>query len=275
VGGIGGGQALTLKRAPGFSADPNELTIMDEPGEPLYQEDRNALPVTREQVLAMALGPPASSIRVRRLEDGRNAIVTGRQRTKSAAVANAIGCGVRYKGTLASVKEAIAEFRKDADFVARVTTLMRGTPRRLKCDPANDSIANVRGMMATENLLAQEENKRAVIRALQEDVTQFEVPIEMAAERRGISVATAKRWLKVDLSAPAGKPKTRGPATRPSARRIKAVSVYFRGAVENDLRLIGEAIAWTSGEIPDDYMLEKFPFLAETLKPKAKGKAVA
>ncbi|HVZ88048.1 MAG TPA: hypothetical protein VHG72_13840 [Polyangia bacterium] len=272
-----GGQALDLQRASGWSADPNELVIIDTPGDPLYQKERNDLPITRDAVLAIAIGPPASSIRVRRLPDGRHAVATGRQRTKAAAVANSIGCGIKYAppdGGLKSVHQAIAEFKEDADFVTRITTLMKGTPRRLSALPANDSVANVRGMIATENALAQAESREAQIRALQEDVNTFEVPIEIAAARRGLKVSTAKRLLKVDLSAPRGEPKTRGKATRPSAKIAKAIAAHI--AANQDGLPVGLATLakFFAGEATAAELAESIPGLAAVLGAKGeKAKA--
>lgn len=213
-------EALNAPRAQAFSVDPNDVVIIDTPGHPLYQRERNELPVTREQVVAMAMGPPASSLRLRRLEDGKSGVAAGRQRTKSACVANAIGCGEAYRGSLASVKGAIAEFKKDADFVERVTTLMRGRPRRLTAEAANGEIAAVRGMIATENAFVQGESQTAVIRALQEDVNEFEIPIEVAAQRRGLKLSTAKKYLTRDLSRPFKKP-SRGIARGPGKTAIR------------------------------------------------------
>ena len=184
---MAGGQALVAQRAPAFSFDPNDLVIIDTPGDPLYQRDRNELPVTRDAVIAIALGPPASSLRVRRLPDGRSAVATGRQRTKAALVANAIGAGVKYKGSLPAVKAAIAEFKKDPEFVERVTGLMRNRPIRLAALAANADIASVRGMIATENALAQAESKRAVIAAIQEDVRKYDIPVALVTQSSAAS----------------------------------------------------------------------------------------
>lgn len=272
MGGSGGGQALDAKRTPAFSFEPNQLVIIDKPGDPLYQRDRNELPVSREQVLAIALGPPASSIRVRRLEDGTAAVAAGRQRVKSAAVANAIGCGIAYTGKLASVKAAIAEYKKDADFVQHVTTLMRGRPRCLTAQAANDSIANVRGMIATENALAQVESKRAVIQGIQEDVREFEIPVAIVAARRGLKVSTVKRYLKVDLGKPIEKPKTRGKSTRPSAKRILAVVAKMEeAAVTDGINAMIDALRWAAGDTSEEDFFEDHG----EFKPAAKKKEAA
>ena len=219
------------------------------PGDPLYQKDRNELPVTRDAVIAIALGPPASSLRVRRLPDGRSAVATGRQRTKAALVANAIGAGVACccEASLA-VKAAIAEFKKDPEFAERVTGLMRNRPIRLAALAANADIASVRGMIATENALAQAESKRAVIAAIQEDVRKYDIPVALVAEQRGLTVGQVNRMLKVDLSAPAAKPKTRGKTTRPSAKVVKAVVAQLETGAWHRGRSRGARVCSTSGD---------------------------
>lgn len=260
---MAGTQSLDAVRTVAFSFDPNDLIIIDTPGHPLYQKDRNELPVSREAVIAIAIGPPASSLRVRRLEDGRNGVATGRQRTKAACVANAIGAGVPYTGTLRAIKEAIAEFKKDPEFVERVTTLMRNKPIRLSALAANAKIADVRGMIATENALAQAESKNATIAAVQEDVQKYDIPVNLVAEQRGLTVGQVKRMLKVDLSAPPAKPKARGKSTRPSAKRIKALA--SASGLPLPARL---ALEWAAGEHTDGEVALRLGIVDKTFAPK-------
>lgn len=265
------GQALDAQRAPAFSFDPNELVIIDTPGHPLYQKDRNELPVSREAVIAIAIGPPASSLRVRRLEDGRNGVATGRQRTKAACVANAIGAGVPYTGgTLRAVREAIAEFKKDPEFVERVTTLMRNKPIRLSALAANAKIADVRGMIATENALAQAESKNATIAAVQEDVQKYDIPVNLVAEQRGLTVGQVKRMLKVDLSAPAAKAKARGKSTRPSAKMLTDIADALRAADHDHDAVI--LLEFAAGKITIAEVIKEWPGLAAAV-PAKKAKA--
>lgn len=249
-------EALNAPRAQAFSVDPNDVVIIDTPGHPLCQRERNELPVTREQVIAIAMGPPASSVRLRRLEDGKSGVAAGRQRTKSACVANAIGCGEAYRGNLASVRGAIAEFKKDADFVERVTTLMRGRPRRLTAEAANGEIAAVRGMIATENAFVQSESQTAVIRALQEDVNEFEIPIEVAAQRRGLKLSTAKKYLTRDLSKPLKKP-SRGRARGPGKTAIRKWFTHEK--IESDYKVL---FGFLIGENTREEALHENPNLA-------------
>lgn len=214
-------EALNEKIRKVYSVDPGTVVIVDKPGHPLYQKERNAEPVTREKVLAIALGPPASSIRLRKADDGTSEVVTGRQRVKAACVANALGCGIPYEGGLPSVEEAIAELGKDNALVGRIVGLMAGTPRRLTAEPANQAIGDVRGMMATENAFAQGEARSAVIRALQQDVNNFEIPIEIAAERRGLKLSTARKYLRADPDVKPKKP-SRGKASGPGKTKIRS-----------------------------------------------------
>lgn len=251
-------EALREKIRKAYSVDPGTVRIVDKPGHPLYQKERNAEPVTRDKVLAMAHGPPASSIRLRKAEDGTSEVVTGRQRVKAACVANALGCGIPYEGGLSSVEEAISELGRDHELVGRLVMLMGSSPRRLTAEPANQAISEMRGMIATENAFAQGESRAAVIRQLQDDVNKFEVPLEVAAERRGLKLSTARKYLKVD---PDKKPKksSRGKASGPG--KVQLAKVYANPELDKCSTDYKVLIGWWLGKNTKDEVLKQHPDL--------------
>lgn len=257
---MAGTQALTASRTPAFSYDPNDLIISDTPGDPLYQKGRNELALTRDDVLAIATVGSPSSLKVRRRDDG-DYVVTGRQRTKAAAVANELGAGVRYTGSLASIRSAILEFAKDADLCKRLTVLMRNKPIRLIATSANHGDDGyVRTVMAVENAYSHGEQKMAIMRAVQEDAERFGNSPEMIATARRVPLSTIKRWLKTDLSKPATR-KPRGTSTRPSIAKIKKVMAAATGTLS-----VVKTLAWAIGEIDDAEFKERFPGCAKAFK---------
>lgn len=267
---MAGTQALRASRTPAFSYDPNDLKISEREGDPLYQRERNELAITRDDVLAIATAGTPSSLKVRRRDDG-DYIVTGRQRTKAAAVANELGAGVRYTGSLPAVRDAISEFAKDPDFCSRLTILMRNKSIRLVATSANHGDDNsVRTVMAIENAYAHGEAKAAIVRSVIEDSERFSHTAEMISLARKIPLSTVKRWIKKGLPQNGAKTQ-RAPSTRPNAKQLRAV---FDGMFGPDKVFAQEhyparvILGWVLGDVEKAQLIAEFPLARKALEKK-------
>jgi hypothetical protein len=197
--GKSGGQALEAQRAPAFSFDPNELTIITDKNDPLY-DHREALDVPRELVLDVAARGVFQAIGVRR-RDGESVVLFGKQRTKAAAVANALGAGVEYSGSLKAVKAAIAEMGADEKFSDRVKALMKGKAIRVPALARNSGEdVDARMMMRAENSHRRGDATLERIKAAQVAVEKHGDSPEDIAQAENVDVKTVRRWLAMDVS---------------------------------------------------------------------------
>src|SRR6185369_8617298 len=124
-----GQQALDAQRTPAFAFDPRDLVLVTDKRDPLF-DLRVFRPITREAVEDVAIRGVHTPIRVKRRGD-ESVVVMGRQRTKRAMVANHLGAGQSYTGSLKSVHDAISELGQDVEFVKRLTTFMGGRPIKI------------------------------------------------------------------------------------------------------------------------------------------------
>lgn len=257
---MAGTQALEAQRAPAFSYAPEDLTLVTDPRDPLYDRRVEGCAVPRERVLDVAIRGVHTPIQVRRRGDD-SVVIAGKQRTKAALVCNAIGAGVPYKGHVKAVKVAIEEFGADEDLVKKVTAFMRGKPIRVKAMAANsgdDSAARM--LMRSENAQRQDDAKADRIRDVQEEIEKYATPIAELAIAHGVSEQTIARWSKVDLSAPAAAKGKRGKATRPSAKKVRAV---YEALPEGDALRV--PVGWMLGEVSKADFLKACPDLAKAL----------
>lgn len=210
-------QALDAQRAPAFSFDPaTELTLITDPKHPLYDARVN-LPVERSMVLDVAARGVFQPIGVRRVGE-ESVVLFGRQRVKAAIVANALGAGARFpegKSVPTSVGVAIAEMSQDIELAERIKGLMAGKPIRVPAVARNagdDSAARM--MMKAENAHRRGDATVERIRAAQMAVEKHGDSVADIAQAENVDPKTVARWLKMDVSGGAKKPrrtKAKGP----------------------------------------------------------------
>jgi hypothetical protein len=254
------GQALSGSRSPAFAYDPRDLTLVVDPGDSLYDK-RVHLPVSREDVVDVAIRGVHTPPSVRR-RGSESVVVMGRQRTKRAIIANALGAGQLYKGPVKAVIDAIREMGSDADFVARISLLMKGRPIKVRVVAANHGDDGaVRMMMRSENARRVGDVMADRIAAAREDSEKYGSTPEDIAAAEGVSVATVKRWLARDPNAaPKEKSKGRGKSRRPGIEvmtaMIKAEAVAHLSAKEKAM------LGFCAGTVPLDEFASFFPALA-------------
>lgn len=208
-------QALDAQRAPAFSFDPaTELTLITDPKHPLYDARVN-LPVERSMVLDVAARGVFQPIGVRRVGD-ESVVLFGRQRVKAAIVANFIGAGIGTGGRpITAVIDSAKEMCADEAFCAQVKALMGGKPIRVPAVARNagdDSAARM--MMKAENAHRRGDATVERIRAAQMAVEKHGDSVADIAQAENVDPKTVARWLKMDVSGGARKPrrtKAKGP----------------------------------------------------------------
>lgn len=259
---MAGTQALSAARAPAFSFDPRDLVLATDPRDPLFDKSVHK-PVYRVDVIDVAIRGIHTPPSVRR-RGADSVVVIGRQRTKRAIVANALGAGQLYKGPVKAVQDAIREMGADADFVARVSLLMRGKPLKVKVVACNSgSESETRMLMRSENSRRQVVTKEERIAAAREDSEKYGATAGEIAEAEGVSVATVKRWLASDPSEPVVDKKARGKSKRPSGKTIDRVfgSDGWTHLTHREQQLL----RWFAGTCADGAFEAVFPELARAV----------
>lgn len=208
-----GKHAIEGKRADGYTFDPNELVIITDKRHPLY-DAREALPVERGDVLDVAIRGVIVPIAVRKVDD-ENVVLAGKQRTKTVAVANALGAAQPYTGICKAVHKAIKEFAEDEPFVKQLVAHMKGRPLRVPAVARNaGEDKDARLMMRAENARRRGDETVERIRWAQEAHEKFGETVEEIAQAENVDPKTVARWLKADVSNGRNKPrrtKAKGP----------------------------------------------------------------
>lgn len=212
-------------RISAYTFDTNELTIITDPKDPLYDR-RVEDPLKREFVLNIALRGVDTAINIRR-RDTQNVVVRGKQRSKAVIVVNALAAGVPYTGPIRAVHAAIREFGADEDFVKKISLFVK-KPLKLRALPANSGDErDARLGMRAENAHRHGDPLAMQIQFVQEEHEKYGTAIADLAANENVSEATIKRWLKMDPNA-RGPRKKRGKATRPGAKAIEALVEQIR-----------------------------------------------
>jgi hypothetical protein len=205
-------------RISAYAFATNELTLISDPHDPLYDHRIESRKLTREFLLSIAMRGVETPISVRR-RGSDNIVIRGKQRTKGVIVVNALGPGIPYTGPVKSIHAAIREFGADQDCVKKVTTWVT-KPLRIRAVPANaGDEKDARMSMRVENSMRYGDVREETIRAAKAEHEKYGTSAEDIATSEGVSVATAKRWLATDLSAPRGS-KKRSKGGRPSIKQI-------------------------------------------------------
>lgn len=241
------------RRISAYTFDTDELTLITDVHDPLYDK-RIEDPLDRAFVLNIAARGVQTGIDVRR-RGAQSIVVRGKQRTKAVTVVNALACGVAYTGAVKAVHTAIHEFGADSDFVKKVTLWVK-KPLKIRALPANaGDERDARLSMRAENAYRHGDPIQERIRFVQEEHEKYGTPVEEIALNENVSTATAKRWLKTDLSTPRG-PKKRGKATRPSRSQIDALVEQIRvHATPRELALLDWARGKTNGKSVAEHFL--------------------
>lgn len=247
-----GKQAPDGRRAQAFTFAPDELTLITDPKDPLFDK-RVYLPIDRGMVLSVAAQGVIEPIGARR-RDEESVVVFGKQRTKATTVANQLGAGVEYLGTLKPILEALAEFGADETFVGQLRTLMGGKAIRIPAVGRNaGEDSDARSVMRIENAHRQGDPVRERIRAAQLAVEKHGDSPEDIARDENVDVKTVKRWLAMDVSNGVRKPK-RGLAKGPSKAKLKT----YRDHKETP-KGMKVFLGWLIGENTREEMLNYFP----------------
>lgn len=210
-------------RISAYTFDTDELTIITDPKDPLYDR-RVEDPLTREFLLSIAAKGVETPIAVRR-RGAQSIVVRGKQRTKGVHVINAIGAGVPYIGGIKSIHVAINSLSADETFVKQVALFTRGKPIKIRALPANaGDERDARLSMRIENAHRHGDLLAERIRYVHDEIERFGTSYEDLALAEGVTVATIKRWQKHDSNSPRTKSSRRGKLTRPSPKQITALS---------------------------------------------------
>ena len=206
-------------RISAYAFSTPELTLIGDPHDPLYDHRIETRKLTREFLLSIAMRGVETPISVRR-RGKDNVVIRGKQRTKGVIVVNALCPGIPYTGPVKSIHEAIREFGADQDFVKKVTEWVTKA-LKIRAVPANaGDERDARMSMRVENSMRYGDVREETIRAAKAEHEKYGTSAEDIATSEGVSVATARRWLATDLSAPKGS-KKRSKHGRPTNKQIR------------------------------------------------------
>lgn len=233
-------------RVDAYAFDPRDLTLLTDKGDPLYDK-RVEDPISREFVLDIAIRGPHTPIAVRRRDPNR-IVVRGKQRTKACHVLNALTAAVPYTGDVKAIHTAIKEFGAALDFVKQLTTFTRGKSLKLKVMAANaGDDRDARLAMRSENAHRHGDLLAERVRYIQDEIEKYGTAPEDLALAEGVSVATIRRWSKMNTTTRTPK-KKRGKASRPSRKQIETMYESHRDKLSMRERAIFD---WVLGSTND------------------------
>lgn len=214
--------AFNAKRIDGTSWDPAELTLVTDPKDPLYDKHIEE-EVPDDAVLNMAAVGVIQPIVIKKRGDDA-VVIDGHQRTKRALIINAL-IGRPYKGKIQAVHDAIERMNtkeESKEVAKRVVVycpdgIMVPAVARNRGD---DALA--RAVKASAQAFRRNEDPVAMAADEAQRHKELGRSPEAIAESMRLSVATVKRYLKMDLSKPRAPKKKRGKATRPNFKQLVA-----------------------------------------------------
>lgn len=263
--------SLEAPRIQAFGFDPSDLVIALPKSDPLHDPRTETVPVTRDDVLN-AIVRPLPPIEVRRRGDD-SLVIDGKQRTKAALVANAIGARIAYRGPVEAVKLAIGEFMSDLEFVAKVREIMSAKPIRLRAVAFNSGDeTDARLAMRARNYVGHGDPLTEKIRWAVEEAEKYGTPPDRIALAAAVSITTVKRWLAQGASGRPDKRRGRGKAVGPSKKRLGAIHDELEAAGDG-ARDLAVLFGWLRGLKTDAELLEQWPDLTPSLQPKKTKKA--
>lgn len=235
--------AFDASRISAFGFDPLDLVLIEDPRHPLY-DARIKLPLKPEFVANIKALGVIEPVIVRKI-DGAPVVIDGRQRVRAALEANR----QRRAEGLPPMKVPAVERKGSAGDAYAVTI--------------------------STNEHRQEDPLRAKIEKAQRS-HQLGNSEEDIAGQFGVSVATVKRWLDANPKE-RGPRKTRGKATRPSAKKVAALAELANTTALEDSGFpiaIARALSWFDGRISDEEFFGEYPVLRNAL-PTKKFKAAS
>jgi len=242
------------------SAWPHELKLITEKGDPLFDKRVfNSLDevMIRNMVLVKQIQPVAV-----RMRGDEMVVAAGRVRVKRITVINHLSGAHLYKGTLWPVLEAIQKFKGSELEKLCADRCPHGMKVQYVLYRGSEREAT--GAMASENTMREDYSLEDKIRMAHTLSGQGFSAEEIVNDGhiKGKSVATIKRWLKIDPDAikPLGKAKTKS-TTRPSLKKTEKIAT----AGEADFSVREAALLdWFAGG-KDGELVKHFPLLKEAL----------
>jgi hypothetical protein len=228
--------AFDAKRIDATSWDPNDLTLLTDPKDKLYDkhvEDE----VPDEDVLNVAAVGVLQPIVIRKREhsDGRveAVVIAGRQRTKRSLVVNAL-VGQPYRGSVKAVHAAIKRMTTvlaSIEIAKRVIAICPEGVRVPAVHRNRGDDASAREIKSVENAFRRREDPIVYLADDAQRLSELGRAPEEIAEAMKCSVATVRRYLKMDTSKPRKPPQRRGKATRPSVKQLVSLREKINGGL--------------------------------------------
>lgn len=180
--------AFAASRIAAFTADPNDLVLIEDPKHPLY-DIRVTLPIDPGLFASINRRGVVKAVIVRKI-DGRPVVLDGRQRVKTARAVNK----KRKEEGLPLIKVPFTERKGD--------------------------MADAFGVTVELNEHRTDDELRTKIEKAQRLHQLGYSETDIAEAFKNITVATVKRWLKIDPTKRTGVKKKRSAATRPGIKQI-------------------------------------------------------
>ena len=230
---------------------PHELTIITDPDDSHYDE-REKNEIKPEAVLNLAVVGQVQPVSVH-MYGKRLILVDGLQRTKRALVINHLNGSHAYKGDLAAVKTCIEKLT-GTDMAARI---VEECPRAMKLAvvPFRGTEAAAYGAKGSANEFRDDDPIAFKAAKAQRMLRKWNYSAEEVSDQLGVSVATVKRWDKLDLTKPRPERKKRGKSTRPTRKKLGEA---LERAASKELKAL---LGWVLGKVTLADAAKHFPEL--------------
>ncbi len=231
---------------------PHELTIITDEDDPHYDE-KVTNKIDPVAVLDLAVTGQVQPVSVHAFTN-RLIIVDGLQRTKRATVINHLNGSHAYKGDVESIKTCIKELI-NTDMAKRI---IEECPRGLKLGITlfRGKEAEAYGAKISANEFRQDDPVQFKARKAQRMLHKWKFSHQDVAEKMNVSVATIKRWEKLDTDKAPKPRKPRGKSTRPTRKRLGDT---FERVTNEKLKTV---LGWVLGKVSLEDAAKAFPELA-------------